>query len=628
MASYLRYRSNTVILFQKMVFSRWFAFADLVCASISSVLWEMDPHLGLLPLLIALLPWLLRVFAGRFPFKRTPFDFPILIFLLTAFIGIFTAFNPENAWAKFWLIVSGVLLYYTYAGQPKENTWTIAGYISFIGVALATFFLFTNNWEIYPAKVGFLNQIGLWWMKIRPATNVVGTHPNNAAGVIGFILPFLIAIGIRAWKEKRILSGLWAVVGGIPMVVAFIMATSRGASLALIAGLGIWFVWGGSHLAARFIHQKAKTIFISALILIGILSAGITLSFPGGLESLFNSLNGLPIAMSRLDLANSSLRLVGDFSITGAGLNTFPGLFSQYILNSPNYFILYSHNFYLDIALEQGFIGLLAFCTIHFGSIWMALSAGWKKPGALLVWAALAGLIVAALHGLVDNVLYGPNDAPILFWLPGLAFAMIRASSQENHLVQDHGNIKANRFRKRPIIWGILASVIMICIMTFSLQKPILGAWYANLGSIRMAQVDLVDFPWNSWNDGRNIDKYQESKAYFLIALANNPFNHTANYRLGLIAMLGKDFPAAVTYLESAYAIDKDHRGVTKSLGYSYVWIGQYALALPLLQKIPESQQEMETYTWWWTTQNRPDLSANAALMASQLKGASSHSST
>jgi hypothetical protein len=36
--------------------------------------------------------------------------------------------------------------------------------------------------------------------------------------------------------------------------------------------------------------------------------------------------------------------------------------------------------------------------------------------------------------------------------------------------------------------------------------------------------------------------------------------------------------------------------------------------AARLLSQIPEAQEELDVYTWWWRTQGRNDLSENASL--------------
>jgi hypothetical protein len=82
---------------------------------------------------------------------------------------------------------------------------------------------------------------------------------------------------------------------------------------------------------------------------------------------------------------------------------------------------------------------------------------------------------------------------------------------------------------------------------------------------------------------------------------------------------MDQDFAAAAVYLEAALAGDPHHRGIVKSLGYTYAWLGQLDAARPLLEQIPEAGQELDTYRWWWGTQGRPDLSQRALEMRKSL---------
>ena len=167
-----------------------FALIDLVCVFIACALWYIQPQLRWWPLLIALAPATIRFLSGKTFIQRTPFDIAIVLFLLTAGVGVWAAYNREAAWAKFWIIGSAVLLYYSLAGQPRTNLWLIAGFWAFVGVGFATYFLLTHNWQIQPAKVELLNQIGLWWMSVRPMIQAPGIHPNDAGGVMAMMTPF------------------------------------------------------------------------------------------------------------------------------------------------------------------------------------------------------------------------------------------------------------------------------------------------------------------------------------------------------------------------------------------------------------------------------------------------------
>jgi lipopolysaccharide biosynthesis regulator YciM len=108
------------------------------------------------------------------------------------------------------------------------------------------------------------------------------------------------------------------------------------------------------------------------------------------------------------------------------------------------------------------------------------------------------------------------------------------------------------------------------------------------------------------------------------VALQADPTNRTANHRLGIISMLDEDFQSAAMYLERAHQKAPNHRGINKSLGYCYVWLGDMEKAELLLSKIPEATRELDVYVWWWDEQGRPDLSMQASLIVSKMETLSS----
>jgi hypothetical protein len=64
----------------------------------SAAAWILIPRFGIGFSLLALLPWILRLLAGIFPFQRTPLDWLIVIFLTTAWIGYWAAYDKPSAW--------------------------------------------------------------------------------------------------------------------------------------------------------------------------------------------------------------------------------------------------------------------------------------------------------------------------------------------------------------------------------------------------------------------------------------------------------------------------------------------------------------------------------------------------
>jgi hypothetical protein len=95
--------------------------------------------------IIALVPWGIRIAVGKFPLQRTALDIPLVIFLLTAGVGVWAAYDRAAAWDKFWLIVASVLVYYALAGQSQSNSSLVYRSGIVLGASVSGYFLLTHN---------------------------------------------------------------------------------------------------------------------------------------------------------------------------------------------------------------------------------------------------------------------------------------------------------------------------------------------------------------------------------------------------------------------------------------------------------------------------------------------------
>ena len=156
--------------------------------------------------------------------------------------------------------------------------------------------------------------------------------------------------------------------------IALVMATSRGVVLAIASGLGVWLLW-------RFINfdgvkRRFKIEAVFPILLLVYLSALVVFLFIGPAQSgsIFSGSyyygNG-----SRAELLSRSFYLLLDYPITGGGLGSFPGLYSQYLLNIPFFNVPNSHNLFMDVAIEQGLFGGLAFLSLYMAALWMVSSS-------------------------------------------------------------------------------------------------------------------------------------------------------------------------------------------------------------------------------------------------------------
>lgn len=606
-----------------LVNNRWFALADLMLVSISIVLWELFPQRPWLPLVMALFPWILRLVARKFPFHRTFFDLPLLIFMMTAGIGVWVAYNRDIAWAKFWLLVGAVFLFYALAGQPRENFWIVGGIFALVGSCVTVYFLFTHDWNDYPTKAAFLTRVGLWWMGVRPTIRLEGIYPNDAAGVMAVTAPFLTAFGWHLWRIKS--QKLFAVtlVAGLLTFTGLLMTTARGAWIALGLVMGVSTLWFLGRRLYTLVSDHRKGLYLGVLIVFLGLIIGVVLLYPNSSLAANSTLLNSNTADTRLSLLPETLDLIGDFPITGGGLGTFPGLYSQYILNIPYFFLPDGHNIFLDAGLEQGLLGLFALVFIFVCSCWLLISSLKTHrfsidDGYLFIWAVLAGLIVMSLHGLVEDWVYSDRGIPLLFAFPGAAIGFSNSMPDQ---IKGYGMHPYRSDKKTKwLVPSLVFTIIVLGIVGYLLQAPLRSTWYANWGAVLMARYDLAKFPSDKWDDGKQVSKLATAENLFQKSLQIQPRSRTALHRLGLIAMLQRNFPKSVSYLEAAHQLDPTHRGIIKALGDSYTWVGQLDAAAQLLMEIPEAQHEMKIYAWWWGTQNRADLSNRAEQMALYLE--------
>jgi len=591
---------------------RRFAWIHLGCALSAAAIWYIsDGRAGPWPLFIAGIPWAARLISGQFPTPRTRFDPFILLFVAGAAVGVWAGHDQSAAIDKFWLILGGMFLFYALAGQRAANLWPLLTGIALFGGVVGLYFLLSHDWNEVPAKIDVFNRLGLRLMGIRPAIfqGLHRLHPNVAGGIIALLLPYAVAVAARALRRRRFLLALLILDSLGIMALALALTTSRGAWVALVGGLVAWLMWIGSgYLAGSLFLSRRKTLGLAGLVLSGIALSAMLLS-PGGLLGYLDRLPGPASAGSRLQLAQDALDLAGDYWLTGAGLNSFDGLYSQYIQVIPFHAVIHGHNLFLNVLIEEGILGFISLGAILTLSFWWLADpklSGYRRSihgFSLAAGATFATLVVLCLHGLVDDALYGSRGI-LLLWLPVGITAMLFPSRQ---------SLRQSMQSAQPSILILLGIItVLAALLLLAFRSPVLSTWYSTLGAIDMARVELVNYPSGEWSDGSEVADMDEAVAQFNRALLYDRDNRTAWHRLGLIAMLNRDFETAADSLYNAYLLDRNHRGIRKSLAYAYLWAGEREQAMSLLQEMPEAEQELANYAGWWQSQGYPVLGERA----------------
>jgi hypothetical protein len=308
-----------------------------------------------------------------------------------------------------------------------------------------------------------------------------------------------------------------------------------------------------------------------------------------------------------------------DYPFTGAGLGSFPGTYSQYMLVIPHFYFVNSYNLFLDVAIEQGWLAGLSFTLIFLGSVWQVCQSIVRTKSRelrLLSWLSLFALIFTVVHGLFYDYLYNGFGTLLLFFPVGFAMMLVSNPASFGEQIVTLPRAIASPRLNRALV--LIAGVGILVVSLLNMDK-IVSRWYSNLGAVQMSRVELRNFPTNEWATAALLPGLETADASFRSALQYDPSNETANYRLGLISMLRQDFGSAVTNLENSYQELPRHRGIVKNLGYCYVWLGELEKGASLLESVAETEAEMNVYSWWWGVQGRQDLAIHAFDFASRL---------
>lgn len=624
---------------------RWFAGIELFLTVVCAAVWYFWPQVGAWILPLAFTPWLLRLLGGRFPYRRTALDIPVLVFLVMALVGVWAAYDRTAALSKFWILLAGILLFYALASQPQANWSLVIGFLVLLGAFIAAYFLLAYSWQAQPADLDFLNRIGLGWMKVRPSIQQAQPDHNRIGGILAVLSPFVLAGTWNAWRERRIPALLLAISCGILVFLGLLMSSSRAAWLALGLGIGFClFIKIGSeglskreYIRTRFTKAGWRALFFTSMAVV-VLSASVLLFSSNRVTAFLRHLPRSLDAESRIDLYRNSISLIPDFPYSGAGLGAFPGNYSRYAMLIPDYVYGYSQNLFLDLALEQGVLSSLAVIIVILGSLRALFAA---DSLTVFQWATFIGMLTFSFQGLAGDAFYGNPGTPLLFLLPGLTcmFAgpksdmpFLHSESNEMKVLassltltivskkdpQFSGSNSSGKYGKL-LFTGLASLLIGGLTLGCIFRAQLLSAWYTDLGSVQMARVELRN--WSPQNNTPQVDleELATSEALFRQALQLEPQNRAAQFRLGLIALGRRDFNSAINYFEPGYLAGSRRRGLEKALGYSYAWSGQLELGAALLMNIPEAREELGTYSWWWGTQGRQDLAQRALQMADLL---------
>lgn len=295
---------------------------------------------------------------------------------------------------------------------------------------------------LYGVREAALQRYAIWgWVNRLVFDRVTGTfvNPNHFAHYVAIILPMALFIAAARWHrvgypdmpafrrlaaviEHSAVSAGFAVVSALACVAGVLLAQSRGALLAMVAGLLAVAAFLPGRRAPRVaLAAGAALVIVAALALF--LGPERTVARFGGSES---ALGGRRIGLE------SAAGIWNRFPILGSGAGTFERVVSMEQREDLTRIYHHAHNDYAETAATLGTAGfVIAFIALVAGYVALvrmtfgaaASEISWSRIA--FQTAALASVTIALVHALFDFNFYIPSNPATLAAIAGAAVAAI-----------------------------------------------------------------------------------------------------------------------------------------------------------------------------------------------------------
>lgn len=591
-----------------------FPYVELGCAFLAGALWYAQGGAvsyrsswpGPWAVFLLALMWVLYRWCTGFTRKVSlsavkPVDILLALFVLSALVGTQTAYAPEPAWAKFWLVVGAWGLYYALVHQPDlAHLYSVLTVGGLFGVALTVYFFVTNDWSAHPLKVPALVALGESISALLPRVSTGTTNPNIIGGLLAVTLPFYVPLARLPQKEtslvlpgwlRRALPFLWAAAAAI-VLLGLLVTTTRGAWFATLVGFSLWGLWRG---LGRHFTDGARWRWIVGLLILGAALTGLV-----AYVVLVYRLPGVGALTGRLGLLMDSLPLAWDYVLTGSGLGTFQMNFSIYTLLIHVGYVTSSHNVFVDLLVEQGIAGFSLYLGLVLLCIWQGgralRRATWQQ--AWIIETGLVSLATLLIHGQVEDVFYG-SQWLLLFFVP-LALVVWGSTS-----------VNIPQVAHRQARWWVTGAMVLLLVVGVTFWRPLVAQGYASLGAMRQARVELARYEFGKtpgfiMDSVRQKEDLTASMALFQRAIALDAGNTTARQRLAGIHLSRGEYDVAFRHIEAAWETGR-RDPVTRLLrGDALVALGRVEEAAEVVTGLTWAQVRLEGQAWdrYWVNED------------------------
>jgi putative inorganic carbon (hco3(-)) transporter len=373
----------------------------------------------LLPIAVGVLIffWLVRwIGFGRLSL-RTPVDLPIIYILLMMPVTLWATALPDKTIWQVLRLMTGIGLFYAivnWTNSKQRLEWLLFVLISG-GLMLVAIAPFSVSWNT--SKLSFIpSDLYERFVLIVQDT----AHPNVMAGYLVIIFPISLSLFLFGWREMNQWLKIIGISNSILIPLTLILTQSRAAwiAMALVILLIIYF---------RFRFGWILIIISGIAGVVGIYILGIN-----NIIDMISSSGAISGIDGRVEIWSRAIYMIQDFAFTGVGMGTFgdvADLLYPFFLYAPGT-IPHAHNLFLQVAVDLGVMGLVAWLAIVMGVLITAwqlykTTSGEYKTISQAIGVGMMGSVIALLEqGILDAVTWGMvRPAPIVWVIWGTCVA-------------------------------------------------------------------------------------------------------------------------------------------------------------------------------------------------------------
>jgi putative inorganic carbon (HCO3(-)) transporter len=392
----------------------------------------VKPVVTFLCLLLLVGIWILSTVVLRAPWPQTPFNGVMLVFFIMTAVGAGLSAFPDLTVSKATGLVIGFAMwrFLTYAiTDYLRLRWAVIGFLV-LCVGMTVVGVMATDW---PAEVPILRKVfSLLPERLLDLPESASTkHSNQLGGTVLIYFPLVLSTLIASWYQRR----RWIITAGISLsavvVTLLLIATqSRSTWIGMLVSIFVLLlIW--AYLISP--SRKRIVLWVLAAGIVLIVVGGVLVIGPDRLLELLQEPTGmtafgtLDTLAFRQEVWRWAVTAVSDFPFTGCGLGTFRRVVTLlYPLNVPMPDIAHAHNIFLQVALDIGIPGLIAYLALLGLMVWEAWQAAHDESYRVLAVGILGGTLALHVYGLLDVLALGSKPAVAFWYSLGLLSALAR----------------------------------------------------------------------------------------------------------------------------------------------------------------------------------------------------------